>query len=352
MSLLNDEPSDPRPEPPKRVSSVASAPPPSHTPPPQHPLQANRFAAHSSQPTSQPPQAIPAQLQQQIPPSQQAAQQHAPQPQHPYAQASPHPMHQHSSSVGHARSYTPTSFEGRGYGAPPSIQQQQAMYSQPPPRQSLPPQPTRREPSLGEVHGLTGGYSRAGPSQSSMRLKESPYSSTPPPASTQSVRQQVASPHDLAPPSDRDFYARAPQQQYLMQQQSATASPQLGPSYHSQAQQQQQSQAPGHRQLAFGQSPSHIASPPSHFASQHQLHRSRHNSFDGRYPNPSSAGSTPSHQGYAQPPHQPAHPSMQYQQPHPSQERFESSYDRDLRERRMQEEAAYHQRRLDESSRR
>jgi hypothetical protein len=329
MSLLNDEPSDPRPEPTKRVANVSAPQATSQTPPPpqaQHPLQTNQFTAHASQPPTQPPQHV-----QQI--SQQAPQQHASQGQHSYAQPSQHAVHQHS-SIGHPRSYTPNSFESRGYGAGPSMPPQ-TMYSQPA-RQSMAPQPSaiRREPSLGEsAHGLAGGYSRTGPSQSSMRLKESPYSSTPPPAPAQGGRQQIASPLDLAPPGDRDYYSRP--SQYLMQQQpSAAGSPQLGPTYHSQSQQPQ----PSHRQLAFGQGQSHIASPPSHFASQHPLHRSRNNSFDGRFPSTGSAGSTPSHPGYAQPPHQPGPPALQYGQPHPGQERYGSSYDRDMRERRMQEE--------------
>ncbi|RDL33950.1 uncharacterized protein BP5553_08318 [Venustampulla echinocandica] len=343
--LLNDEPNDPRPEPPQRVSSVASNPQQSsRTPPPQHPLQANRFAAHPSQPTSQPAQQMPQQIS-----AQQTPQQHLSQTQNPYAQSSPHPVHQHTASLGHARSYTPTGFEHRNYGATSAAQQPpqqpQQMYSQPPPRQSAHSQPNiRREPSISDVHGLATGYARGGTSQSTMRLKESPYSSTTPPASAQPVRQQVASPLDHAPPVERDFYTRQPQAQYLMQQQPVASSPQLGPSYHSQPQQQQAS----HRQLAFGQSPSHMASPPSHFATQHQVHRSRHNSLDGRFPGPGSSGPTPSHPAYSQPAHQTSHPSMQYQPPHPSQERSERDYAREMRERILQDEAAtmaaYHRR--------
>jgi hypothetical protein len=82
-----------------------------------------------------------------------------------------------------------------------------------------------------------------------------------------------------------------------------------------------------------------MASPPSHYATQH-IQRSRHNSFDGRFPATGSAGSTPSHPGYAQPPHhQPGPPQMQYPQTHPSQERFgETGYEREMRERRMVDE--------------
>jgi len=357
MSLLNDEPSDPRPEPPKRVANVSTPQPTSRTPPPlpQHPLHTNRFAAHSSQPP-QPPQhtAQKHQMPQQpLPP--QAPQQHPSHSQNPYAQpdpyakAAPHSVHQHSSSIGHPRSYTPNSFDSRGYSAKPSVPPQ-PMYPQQQSRQSMAPQPSaiRREPSLGEsVHagGLSGGYSRSGPSQS-MRLQESPYSSTSSPAPTQAGRQQIASPLDHAPPNERDYYSR--QSQFMMQQQgSAAGSPQLGPSQYSQPQAPPPS---NHRQLAFGQTQSHVASPPSHYATQH-MQRSRHNSFDGRFPTTGSAGSTPSHPGYAQPPHhQPAPPQMQYPPTHPSQERFgESSYERERRiieERRLIDERRMEDRRI------
>jgi hypothetical protein len=82
-----------------------------------------------------------------------------------------------------------------------------------------------------------------------------------------------------------------------------------------------------------------------HHTSQHQVHRSRHNSFDGgRYPVTTTTAPTPQQQPYAHAPqHQGAPLSMQYQQSqHGIQERFESSYERDRRmlegERRMQEE--------------
>lgn len=304
MSLLNDEPSEPRPEPPKRVPNPNAIPTPqavSRTPPPQaqHPLQANRFASHqppmgqsshqhqmSQQSTAHlnsPPShfATHGQLQRSRhnsfdgrfsggtgsagsttpshqgyqpshPPSiqyaQQPTQQHPSQSQHQYSQSTQHTLHQHSSSIGHPRSYTPTSFEGRGYGSGQPLPQQ-SMYPQSN-RQPMAPQASsiRRESSLGESpHGISGGgYSRTGPSQSSMRLKESPYSSTPPPA-PQGSRHQIGSPLDLAPPSDRDYYPRQPQ--YLMQQQqSAVGSPQLGPTFHPPPQQ------PNHRQIAFGNS--------------------------------------------------------------------------------------------------
>ena len=350
MSLLNDEPSDPRP-PPKRVSEVSSSLlQTSQTPPPQHTLQTSRFSTQPSQPPSQPPQQIPQQISSQLSLQQQQQQQQLQQSHHPYAQASPHSMHQHSSSVGPPRSYTPTGIETRGYGAASQMQQQQQMYSQP--RQPMAPQAPqiRREPSLGEMHGVTSGYSRtSGPSQPSMRLKESPYSATPPPLPPQASRQQVGSPLDLAAPSEREYYARQPQ--YMMQQQSSAAgSPQLGP-YHPQSQQQQSN----HRQIAFGgQGLSHTASPPTQYATQHPMHRSRQNSFDGRYPIASSA-STPSQQGYSQAPHQAPPLGIQYhqqQQQPPPLERFDS-YEMELREReirRMQEEAAY-RRRLDDSRR-
>jgi hypothetical protein len=334
MSLLNDEPSDPRPQPPKRVSDVASTPMhTSHTPPPQHSLQPSRYSALPAPASSQPPQT-----------SQQMAQmtpQHQPsQTQHSYPPPSQHPLHQHSSSLGQPRSHTPNSYEYRSYGPSPSIQQQQqSMYSQAP-RQSMGTQPTpiRREASLGDIHGASSSYSRTpASSQSSMRLKESPYSATPPPPS-QPGRQQIASPLDLAQPAERDFYSRQP---YIMQQQSSAAgSPQLGPTYHSQAQQQQ----PSHRQMAFGQGLSHTASPPTSFATHHPLHRSRQNSFDGRYPSAASSA-PPQQQGYIQAPqHQGTPLSMQYQQQHATQDRFESSYERE-RERRLRED---HQQRVDQ----
>ena len=159
-------------------------------------------------------------------------------------------------------------------------------------RQSMTSQPSqlRREPSLGDMHGISasGGYARSSaPSQPSMRLKESPYSApTPPPPQTPQVsRQPVGSPHDL-PLDQRDYYPRQPQPGYLMQQQqqqqqNAIASPQLAPSYQSPSQQYQQPPPAGHRQLAFGQS-SHVPSPPTQYANHHSLHNSRHNSFDGR----------------------------------------------------------------------
>jgi hypothetical protein len=333
MSLLNDEPSDPRPTPPKRVSDVSvSSLQASHTPPPQHPLQSSRYAAHSSQPpsqpSSQPPQQIPPKMSSQ--PSSQ--QQQLPPTQHSYAQPTTHPMHQHTSSMGHSRSYTPTGFDNRGYAPPSMQQQQQQMYSQPPrqPMTSQPP-PIRRETSHGEVHGITGGYSRtSAPSQP--RLNDSPYSATPP---------QAGSSLELAPPPDRDYYQRP---QYLMQQQqSAASSPQLGPTYHAQSQQQQQ---PSHRNLVFGQSQSHIASPPTQYATQRPLHRSRGNSFDGRYQMAPTSAPTPVQQGYAQAPHHPSTPlSIQYQQQHPSQDRYPTPQDQELR---MQEEFYYQRQRARE----
>jgi hypothetical protein len=348
MALLNDESSEPRPAPLKRVSDVSSSSmQASQTPPPQHALQPSRYAAHSSQPTSQPPQQMSQQIPQQMP-QQMAPQpppQQLPQAQNPYSQPS-HPTHQHSGSVGHPRSYTPNSFETRAYAPPTMQQQQQQMYSQPP-RQSMPPQaaPLRREPSLSEVHGVSSGYARSSaPSQSTMRLKESPYSATPPPSGPQGGRQQVGSPHDHAPPSDRDFYSRP---QYLMQQPSSAAgSPQLGPSYHQQA---QQPQPPTHRQMAFGQGHSHVASPPTQYAAQHPPHRSRQNSFDGgRYQMPVTSAPTPTH-GYTPAPQPQAPPlSMQHQQPHPGQERLDP-YERErrLQLQQQQDDAYYNRRRME-----
>ncbi|KAG0647849.1 hypothetical protein D0Z07_5951 [Hyphodiscus hymeniophilus] len=337
MSLLNDEPSDPRPQPLKRVSDVGATTQmqTTQTPPPQHSLQTSRYSA-LPQTTSQTPQNS-----QQMAPM--APQHQLSQPQLTYPPPAQHSLHQHSSSIGQPRSYTPTSFEHRGYAPSPSMQQQQqSMYAQNS-RQSIvsQPPPIRREASLGEIHGVTGGYNRtSASSQSSMRLKESPYSAAPAPP-TQLGRQQIASPLDPAQPAERDYYSRP--QSYIMQQQSSAAgSPQLGPTYHPQAQQQQ----PNHRQLAFGQGLSNTASPPTSFATQHPLHRSRQNSFDGRYPSAASSAPPPQ-QGYIQAPqHQGTPLSMQYQQQHPAQDRFESTYERD-RERRLLEEQ-HHQQRLDQ----
>ncbi|KAH7370893.1 hypothetical protein BKA65DRAFT_446052 [Rhexocercosporidium sp. MPI-PUGE-AT-0058] len=289
MSLLNDdEPSDPRPPPPKRASDVpTSSIQNTRTPPPQHPLHPSRYSTHPAQNPPQQHPHMPQQMTSQPPPQQQAVA-----PQHGYSQPpqAQHALHQHSSSIGHTRSFTPTGFDNRPpYGQPQmQQQQQQQMYSQP--RQSMTSQPSqlRREPSIGEMHGMapSGGYARSSaPSQPSMRLKESPYSApTPPPQTPQAVRQSMGSPHD-APLDQRDYYQRQPQPGYFIQpqqqQQNATASPQLGPSYNSPSQQHQQPLAT-HRQLAFGQNSPHVPSPPAQYAQHHSLHNSRHNSFDGR----------------------------------------------------------------------
>jgi hypothetical protein len=329
MSLLNDEPAD-RGPPPKRVSDVSSTTlQRSQTPPPQHGLQSSRYTGHPPSGTSQPPSQISQQM-----PSQLASQHQPPQSQHAYTQPSGYAAHQQPSSTGPSRSYTPSNFDSRPY--PP-----QPLYSQSS-RQSLSSQPHRREASLSDHH--TGGYSHgSAPSQSSMRMQDVSYSATPPPGQ-QPTRQQATSTLDHAQPSDRDYYSR---QSYQMPQQSSGArSPQLGPTYHSQSQQQ-----PSHRQMAFGG-----ASPTPQYATHHPLHRSRRNSFDARYPVAASSPPAPHQQGYVQAPqHQVTPLSSQYQQPHSNQDRFESSYDRDLRiieerERRMQDDA-YHQRRLDESRR-
>jgi len=216
-SLLNDEPAEPaQPTPPTRINNLASATlQTSHTPPPQHISQPPRYAPHPSQSTSQ-------SMSHQLAPH--LSQQHQPS-QIAYAPSPVHSSHQ-PSSVGPSRTYTPNNFDSRAYGAPPSMQQQQQQHQQPsmysqPPRQSMVPQPPpiRRESSLGEGHSLAGGYARSSaPSQTSMRLKESPYSATPAPAPPQAARQQIGSPHDLALP-DREYYS----QQYRMQQPSTTA---------------------------------------------------------------------------------------------------------------------------------
>ncbi|RDW88028.1 hypothetical protein BP6252_00060 [Coleophoma cylindrospora] len=224
---------------------------------------------------------------------------------------------------------------------PPPAREQ--MYSQPPREPTVIHAPQiRRESSLNDIHGLVGGYGRpSAPGQP--RLNQSPYSASaatpppqqqqqqPPPPSQQPIqgsRQHIASPLEMAQPSDRDYYQRQPPQ-YMMQQQqqaSAAGSPHLGPSYHTQAQQQQQQhqqaqQQQSHRQMAFGQAASHVASPPPQYASQqatqHSVRRSRQNSFDGRYgPPASAAGPQPPQQGY---PHASQHGSMQYQPQHPLQ---------------------------------
>lgn len=352
MSLLNDdEPSDNRPAPTKRVSDVSSAAlQPSRTPPPlQQPMALPRYTTHPSQAgpqTTQMPQQMSTQPQIQ-------QQNQLPTSQHAYGQPSHHPLHQHSSSIGHPRSYTPTGFDRGGYGQAPTQQQQtptQQLYSQPP-RSAMPSQPPsiRRESSLGDVHGVTSGYAARTPSVPQSRLKESPYSVPTPPPQAQALRQPAGSPLDLAPSSDRDYYQRQPQPQppYLIQQpqHSATSSPQPG-QYHSQAPQQGQ---PSHRQLVFGQGPSHIASPPPQYAGQHPLRRSRHNSFDGRFQMTTTSGPGPISQGYAQAPqHQPTPPAgpplqMQYQQQHPSHERYDNNYERERHE--------VYQRRMDEARR-
>ncbi|CZR53629.1 uncharacterized protein PAC_03509 [Phialocephala subalpina] len=362
MSLLNDDEPDNRPTPAKRVSDVSSAAlQPSRTPPPpQQSMALPRYTSHPSQAgpqTTQMSQQMSAQpqiqQQSQLPTSQQA-----------YGQPSPHHLHQHSSSIVHARSYTPTGFERGGYGQAPIQQQQtpaQQLYSQPPPRSTMPSQPPsiRREPSLGDMHGVTSSYART-PSVPQSRLKESPYSVPTPPPQAQALRQPAGSPLDLASSSDRDYYQRQPPPSYIMQQaqHSATSSPQPG-QYHSQSLQQPQ---PSHRQLAFAQSPSHIASPPPQYAGQHPLHRSRHNSFDGRYQMTTTSGPGPSpiSQSYAQAPqHQPTPPAgplqMQYQQQHQGHDRYEIGYERDRRMpddfQRRHEEQRHEQRRMDEARR-
>jgi hypothetical protein len=340
MSLLNDEPSD-RTPPPKRVSDVVSTSlQRSQTPPPQHTLQTSRYASHPPPATSQPPSQISQQM-----PSQLTSQHPPPQSQYSYSQPSGYPTHQHTSSTGSSRSYTPNNFESRAYPPPPTMPQQQSVYSQAS-RQTLGSHHPRREASLGDHHSATSGYSHgSAPSQPSMRMQESSYSAAPSPAQ-QSARQQGASPLDHAQSSDRDYYSR---QSYQAPQQSSTAgSPPLGATYHAQTQ-----QPPSHRQMAFGGT-SHMASPPTQYATHHPLHRSRRNSFEGRYPPAVSSPPGPLQPGYTQAPqHQVTPLTSQYQQQHSGQDRFESSYERERRmqeDRRIQDEA-YHQRRLDESRR-
>ena len=340
MSLLNnddDAVETVRPTPTQRVSE-ASVLQVSHTPPPQHGLQQSRYLPQNAPQTPTQPQ----QASHQIP---HLALQHQTQ-QHPYAPSNSSSMHQHSSSIGQTRSYTPNSFEARNYGGPSAVpvqhqqqqhQQQQQQQQQPQPtsssmyaqpsRQSSSTQPTlRREPSGNDVHSLSGGYTRSsGPPQPSMRLKESPYSATPPP---QSARQQIQSPLEHAPALERDYYSNR-QQYHLGPQPNAAGSPQLGPTYNPQP----QHPAPSHRQLAFGQGISHTASPPTQYATQHSLHRSRHNSFDGRdgrYP-PAATSAPPSQQGYHQAPQHHGTPlAMQHQQFAP-QGSYETQADRERR---------------------
>jgi len=332
MSLLNnddDAPEPARPTPTQRVSE-ASVLQTSHTPPPQHGIQQSRYLPHTAPQTPAPPQ----QALHQIP---HMASQH--QTQQPYAQSSSGSVHQHSSSIGQTRSYTPNSFEARNYGSTSAAsiqhqQQQQAVATSiyaPPPRQPSATQPPlRREPSANDLHSMSSGYARnSGPSQPSMRLKESPYSATPPP---QSARQQVPSPLDHAPPSERDYYSNR-QQYHMGSQPNAAGSPQLGPTYNSQSQAQSQHPTPSHRQMAFGQGLAHTASPPTQYATQHPIHRSRHNSFDGRegrYP-PTATSAPPPQQGYHHAtPHHGTPLAMQHQQ-FASQGSFESQADRERR---------------------
>ncbi|TAQ86133.1 hypothetical protein B7494_g5535 [Chlorociboria aeruginascens] len=336
MSLLNDEPNEPRPPPAKRVSDVTTPLEVTQTPPPQHPLQASRYSVHRPQPT-------PTSRDTMQPMMAQAATQPSLHNQH-YGQPPSHPLHQHAATVP-ARSYTPTGLE-RSYAPPPppvSISQQQPMYSHQP-RHSISSQQstTRREPSLSELQGITSGYPRSAAPQSSMRLKESPYSA-PLPQQTPGPRQQLASPLDHPSAAERDYYSRS---QHLIQgPSSATNSPRLAqpytPSLHP-------APPPNHRQIAFGgqQSRAHAASPPPPQYSQHPLHNSRHGSLDGRYVPGPPTSAPPSQQSYM-PPQYPQYP----------QERFESGYDREERERierhrRYQEEEYNASRRRMEEGRR
>jgi len=251
-------------------------------------------------------------------------------------------MHQHTPSTGQPRSYTPNSFETRSYQPSPPIQsqQQQSMYPQPS-RQSMASQPhqIRREPSHSELHHpLSGGYApRTSTSEASVGLKQSPYASkepysaTPPPRASQMARQQIPSPLDHAPPNDREYYSRQPQQYQMQQQTNNARSPTLGP-FH-------QQQAQSHRQMAFG-GPPHVPSPPPpQYASQ--MHRSRQNSFDGRFggvsasERSSATSSAPPQQAYSQAPQHHGIPQMQYsqQQQHMGQDRFETPQDRERRQR-------------------
>jgi hypothetical protein len=131
-------------------------------------------------------------------------------------------------------------------------------------------------------------------------------------------------------------YQRQPQ----YPSQDGYPSPQLGPTYYPQS---QQPPPLNHRHLAFGQSQSHVASPPTQYSTQRPLHRSRGNSFDGRYQMATTSGPPSAQQSYAQAPHHPGTPlSMQYQQPHPSRERYSPPQDADSR---MQEEIYYQRQR-------
>jgi hypothetical protein len=198
--------------------------------------------------------------------------------------------------------------------------QQQPLYQQPP-RSAPTPQPPqiRREPSQGDLHGSKQqGYPRStGSAQGPpMRVVESPYSAAVQ-SQAQQARPPVGSPMESAPPSDRDYYAHQQymaQQQQQQQHQPVARSPPMGPAYH--APPPPQAQQPSHRQLAFGQSQHHTASPPTQYASQPSIHSSRHNSFDGRQGLPTSVSSLPPQPGYSTTQQQ-VPVSMPYQnQPH------------------------------------
>jgi hypothetical protein len=359
MALLNsDEPSDPRPAPPKRLSDVSSGtiqqrsqtPPIQHNVPPSH-YSHSSHPSLSSQPTSQP------QHQMGQPIASQQASQQVSQHRHSYSQPPAHSLHQHSGSIDQPRNYTTTGFDSRPYGSqtmqqqqPPSQsmqkpqqqsqqQQQHQLFSQPS-RQSIssqPPSGPHREPSQGDIHTGSHAYSRsAAPQQpSSMRMKDSPYSASTQ-AAVQSSRPPSGSPRDGAPPPDRDYYQRS---QYHQQQPSSVSSPQVVPSYQTVSQQQQ----PSHRHLAFGQNQSHAASPPTSYASHRPVQPSRQSSLDSssRYPLAATSAQVPPHHGYSQAPqHQPQHVPLQYQQQQQQQQHrdrleYDQQQQRD-RDRRME----------------
>lgn len=262
MSLLNDEPSEPRAPPSKpAVAPVQPSPSPAQ--------QQSLYPPPSRTPSGT--------SSMQYPPQHQAPQQ----------------------PTGPARAYTPIGF---GEQQPTMIrrqylQQQQQQGSQPtelsspyqqPIQQIQQPMyqqavraqapPIRREASLGEMHSASP-YQPSSVPQGSMRLVDSPYSSMPQ-SQQQQVRQQEAGP----PPSERDYH----QQQYMMQHQQ-----------------------PSHRSYVFGQGQaSHqtAASPTTqsygfNFGPTPAATSTRHGSFDARQ-GPPLSHTPPSQQPYPPPPSQ------------------------------------------------
>ncbi|KAI9742394.1 MAG: hypothetical protein M1818_003927 [Claussenomyces sp. TS43310] len=270
MSLLNDEPSEPRVSQPKTAAPpVQPAASPAqqqqvYQPPTPRPATSSTPTQYQTQHQLQPQAAGPSRgytpmgypEPQPTPLRRQVLQQHQTQPQ--------------------------TSEISSPYQQPISQQQQQQpMYQQPTRAQ---PAPIRRDSSLGEMHSPRPYQPPPSAAQGSMRLVESPYSSMPP-SQPQQVRQQ-----DPGPASEREYH-----QPYLHQHQQSS-----------------------HRPYAFGQSQaSHqTASPTSqaygfNFSQTSAASGARHGSFDGRQGLPVSATPPLQQPGY------PAPSSQQQQQPPP-----------------------------------